>query len=471
MVHGLSPWSCQILGWFSNQNDNSFVTIPLPKEIMSWIGCALSVGLVVHQDFDLSCDLKVKHVFDCYSNGGVWNKQTLFHEINVRDVPFPGRIMYWISIPYIWFSQRCNAFNECTSITASTIIDSPYVKVEKSGNRLLYNLQDFVGFTLAIERIRKNEKNNSGQLIKMARTEQQRQVAPLTEQQRQVAPLTEQLESLPSDLECYQCRNFCGSKWYVIEGKLNHPWTATLLGEILQEYSIQNHLFYRSTFTQFEIPEWFYSVNGSAATIPLYPSFDMMKGWKGIAVCAAFTVHRHPSLILENLDPENLFIEYNLVAWGLGQFSLRSRILEILIHLKGSGFIWISYASLQRYAPWNECTSMNLQFYSNNKDVTVQSCGYQVVFDQNMEELIQTIMQCSTTSEYQLSKTIKTQQSVAYYDDDDDVNDDDKDDDDDDNVDDVNTPWLYSVIQAMVSKLPWPLNVICFQFLSYFSPT
>ncbi|KAK9932018.1 hypothetical protein M0R45_019269 [Rubus argutus] len=239
MAHGLSSWSCQIPGWFINQNNSSFVTIPLPKEIVSWTGCALSVGLVVHQDFDLSHDLKVKHVFDCYSDGGVWNKQTLFHEINVRDMPFPGQIMYWISIPYIWFSQQCNAFNECTSITASTIIDSPYVKVEMSGNRLLYNQQDFIEFTRAIEsmgcmeRIRKNEKNNSGQLIKMARTEQQ----------RQVAPLTEQLESLPSDLECYQCRNFCGGKWYMIEGKLNHPWTATLLGEILQEYSLQNYLF------------------------------------------------------------------------------------------------------------------------------------------------------------------------------------------------------------------------------------
>jgi hypothetical protein len=185
MVYGLSAGLCEIPGWFNNQNGSHLVTIPLDNENVSWIGCALAVGLVVHEDFDLCRDFKVKHVFDCYfhTDGGVWNKRTLVHEINVKDVPFTGPFMYWICIPYLWFSEQCNAFNECTSITASTIIDTPSVKLEMSGNRLLYNPQDFIEFTLAITstgwatRIRKNEKNNCGQLIKTARTEQERQVA------------------------------------------------------------------------------------------------------------------------------------------------------------------------------------------------------------------------------------------------------------------------------------------------------
>ncbi|KAK9939645.1 hypothetical protein M0R45_016335 [Rubus argutus] len=205
MVYGLSARPSEIPSWFNNQNGNNFVTIPLENENVSWIGCAMSVRLVVHQDFDLSRDLKVEHVFDCYSNGGVWNKQTLFHEITVKDVPFTGEIMYW-------------------------------------------NLPKLTSADWAP--IRKNGKNNSGQLIKTARTEQEREVAS-----------KEQLESLPSDLESYQGLDISGCKRHIIEGKLKHPWTATLLGEILQEYSIQNDLRYRETFPQFEIPEWFYSVN------------------------------------------------------------------------------------------------------------------------------------------------------------------------------------------------------------------
>lgn len=38
---------------------------------------------------------------------------------------------------------------------------------------------------------------------------------------------------------------------------------------------------------------------------------------------------------------------------------------------------------------------MYVRFHPNNKDLTILSCGHQVVFHQNVDELVETIMLCS----------------------------------------------------------------------------
>ncbi|KAK9937481.1 hypothetical protein M0R45_014267 [Rubus argutus] len=232
-------------------------------------------------------------------------------------------------------------------------------------------------------------------------------------------PLKEQLESLPSDLQCYESRGMEGDTSYLICGKLTHPLTASLLGEILQEYSGQHPLSYQETFPQCKIPDWFYSVNGSSLTLPLNPSLESMEGWKGIAVCAAFTLHRHPFLILDNLDTNNSqTIECHL---GNRNYTcgMTANITEILTFVEGRGFIWILYAARDSILDsiLNECNSMTVTFFSNNQDMMVHSCGNQVVFDQNMEELMETIMHCSkTTSESWSSENITRQQSLDDHD-------------------------------------------------------
>lgn len=205
--------------------------------------------------------------------------------------------------------------------------------------------------------------------------------------------LSELLESL--SLECREVRKYSGTKYYCIDGKITCAQTTFTLEKIIQEYSGQHDLIYAEIFLRCKIPESFCCVNSSSATFPLNPSLDSMNGWKGISICAAFDLCRLPSLILDNLD---LGIECCLISstgwsWGISFELTESEILGS----KGRGLVWISYFSRESFSDkmLNGCTSLKVIFTSNKKDLTICCCGHQLVFHQNVEELVETIMQYS----------------------------------------------------------------------------
>lgn len=128
-----------------------------------------------------------------------------------------------------------------------------------------------------------------------------------------------------------------------------------------------------------------------------------MKDWKGIAVCAAFRVHSHPSFLLDDFSLENPHIIVCQFEDNNEAHIISHDITETLIWLKGDDFIWISYASRGVFSKFilNESNPLRIKFYCRNQDISVHRCGHRVVLDQNVEELIETIMQCSATSQSQ----------------------------------------------------------------------
>ncbi|KAM5584022.1 hypothetical protein ABKV19_003744 [Rosa sericea] len=370
--------------WFNNRSSNFSITIPLSKDLINnsrlWMGCAFYVGLEVDENFDTGSDFKVRHKFDCCFDTmeGPGYKQTLYHEVNAKGVHLTESIGYWIIIPHLWFSARLNAFNQCGRIEANTTIDSPCVEVKMSGARLLYEKKDFRRFVQAIKRaIRPSRirQNNSCCVSLLAEDGSSKIDSSIS--------LKEHLSSLPSDLKCYEGRGKAGFKNYIIEGKVFHAQTSSLLGEILQIYSGQHAVFYRETFPQYGIPEWFCSVNGSSAAFPLNP----MNGWKGIAACAVFTV-------LDSFDPEKTRIRCSLET-GFRSITISGRITKSLISLKVRGYVCMFYASRGSLSDVmsNDYTSdIKALFYSTSKDITVHSCGYQIVSHENMEEFMETML-------------------------------------------------------------------------------
>ncbi|KAL6204775.1 hypothetical protein ACLB2K_022042 [Fragaria x ananassa] len=291
---------------------------------------------------------------------------------------------------HLWFSTRLDAFNKCSSIEAYTIIDSPYVEVKMSGARLLYERRDFIEFVQASRSETRASRimQNKGSSVSLLAADGSCKIDSSIS-------LKKHLSLLPSDLECYEGQSVAGFKYYLIVGSLFHPQTSSLLGEILQKYSGQHSVFYRETFPRYGIPEWFCSVNSSSAAFTLNP----MTGWKGIAACAVFTV-------LDNLDSENPYINCTLEI-GCQSIAISGCINESLISLKVRGFIGMFYASRGSlsYLMSNDCTSIKAWFDSNSKNIMVQSCGHQIVFNENMEEFMETMLQCSLTSmTSQLSK-------------------------------------------------------------------
>ncbi|XP_040365115.1 disease resistance protein RPV1 isoform X2 [Rosa chinensis] len=395
MAHGFSSASI-IPEWFNIQSSSSSITVQLPAQIddksKPWIGYTMYVSFLIHESFDTSCGFKVKHEFDCYlhTNDGPLRKQTLYHELNAKNVPFTGSNGYWIIVPHLWFIERLNYLNECTSIEACTRTDSPAVEVKMSGARLLYE-HDFFGFLQAIKtscrvRITKIKKEISSEETKLTIKEREESVL-----------LTERLE-------CYEGRLDPGGKTYYIKGNLTDSQSATDFREILQQCSDQ-HFKYENWFPQREIPKWFCRVNGFSASFPLNPSLDYMKDWKGMAICAAFTVRRDPSRIHDNLDKEKFdrvecYLSRTGTSWGKRmRFDIPKSENPLL--LKRRGFIWLSYTSRGTFPDFilNGCISMKATFHCTSQDIMVHNCGYQLVFHDNVEGFVETIMKCSNTSQ------------------------------------------------------------------------
>uniref|UniRef100_A0A7N2LAG3 C-JID domain-containing protein n=1 Tax=Quercus lobata TaxID=97700 RepID=A0A7N2LAG3_QUELO len=127
---------------------------------------------------------------------------------------------------------------------------------------------------------------------------------------------------------------------------------------------------YNDCFPKCEIPEWFCHQSGSLLRIQLIPNLYTNSDWIGIALFATFTMHKHPTLILDNLATE---ISHGFscslrsqVTWAAGRYKLNcSNLLTAL-------------------------------FGSDSQDLMVQNCGYSLVYQQNVGELVQTLVQCST---------------------------------------------------------------------------
>ncbi|KAF3945057.1 hypothetical protein CMV_028541 [Castanea mollissima] len=128
-----------------------------------------------------------------------------------------------------------------------------------------------------------------------------------------------------------------------------------------QGYSSQRYI-YNDCFPKCEILEWSCHQSDSLLRIQLPPNLYTNSDWIGIALFATFTVHKHPTLILDNLATE--------ISHGFS-CSLRSDM--------GS---------------WTVSNSHYIT--DDSQDLMVQNCGYGLVYQQNVGELVQTLVRCRT---------------------------------------------------------------------------
>ena len=65
--------------------------------------------------------------------------------------------------------------------------------------------------------------------------------------------------------------------------------------------------------------------------------------------------------------------------------------------LKQRKFIWIMHVPHARFSDKLNCSNLlTALFGSDSQDLMVQNCGYGLVYQQNVGELVQTLVQCST---------------------------------------------------------------------------
>jgi hypothetical protein len=152
-------------------------------------------------------------------------------------------------------------------------------------------------------------------------------------------------------------------------------------------------------------------------TIQLPPNLYDDSDWMGLALCAAVSVLKHPTLIRRNLDSG---VSHQLAClWDTGcvepphVFDITE---EKFTWLYLRGFIWVSYIPRKLWSEdLNLCSSIKATIgqslkekekaavghlpeeKKNGNNWMVEKCGLRLVYKRDMQELQETIIKCVTS--------------------------------------------------------------------------
>ena len=118
----------------------------------------------------------------------------------------------------------------------------------------------------------------------------------------------------------------------------------------------------------------------------------------GIAVCAYYTVHKQPAVSSDNQDLTSFLHFYNTSA------SHRVRLIRYKIFRDSKDiFDESSHRILVFYIPrlllrLEECRHIGASFEHKNPGVQVMECGIRLLYKEDVEEFVQTLVQCMLRS-------------------------------------------------------------------------
>ncbi|KAK9995025.1 hypothetical protein SO802_024728 [Lithocarpus litseifolius] len=156
-------------------------------------------------------------------------------------------------------------------------------------------------------------------------------------------------------------------------------------------------------FAQCEIPQWFCEYEDcSTVNTQLNPNaFDNLN-CMGIAVCALFSFHKHPTAVRMDKD-SGISHDFHclLRANSRPVHRVWKTISEdkISISLTPRKFIWVLFfpsATLLDYLSETESSSVHFEFRTEGPDLSVQNWEFKPIVRANKDELMLTVVHCST---------------------------------------------------------------------------
>ncbi|KAK9995038.1 hypothetical protein SO802_024741 [Lithocarpus litseifolius] len=350
----------EIPEWFNHQSRGSFITVPLPSNLLdniSWRGIAfyiifeepknpndIPLGQNLNFFINIICDMDI-------SLGLGASPVVLTID---KKVPFLGSSFEFFS--FLRAGQLRDHLEDCSCISALIKSDRPDIEVKICGARIMYE-EDLVDFTRII----------SGRSCT--------DLESFTEYQLQVV-------SGQSD-----------SNIKLIKRKLE-----SLLSRLYEGDRARNHK-YDYIFPSIKIPTWFRHQSFCPdLRIKLPPNLQKDKKWIGIAVCASYNVKRQPVGSGDNQDLTSFLNFYNPL--GSNRLCLtRHKVFQDSRDV----FVGSSHRILVFYIPHMFLRlpgyiEIEASFEPTNPGVQVKECGIRLVFEQDIEEFVQTLVQCMLQS-------------------------------------------------------------------------
>jgi hypothetical protein len=190
----------------------------------------------------------------------------------------------------------------------------------------------------------------------------------------------------------------------------NHlsDWTLSILQDFHPSFSY-NYCFPPSNVTR----EWFgHQSRGHSVTIDIPSNLYNDNNWKGFALCASFSIDGDPETIIDNWvseTPHFLNCQFRTGVAGLDDkdFGCGTSRIEIMMLICLGQFIWISYVPGEPFKYMlRQCSSIEASFESDWWPcVTVQTCGFRLLFQHDQVEFEQKLKHCKALIE-QLANSI-----------------------------------------------------------------
>ena len=155
-------------------------------------------------------------------------------------------------------------------------------------------------------------------------------------------------------------------------------------------------------FAECEIPPWFCYEYERSMEFPLSPEFVNDPDWMGFALCGLFLFSMHPTAVRQSRRSKKIeMLQFYclLRTSSSNQLFVCDGLLTTdneLVTLNQRAFIWVMFIPRTTHAHlWSQSAWAEFLLESTTPDLFAQSFGIKVVYRHNMEELTQTLVQCS----------------------------------------------------------------------------
>nr|XP_048319495.1 uncharacterized protein LOC112493310 [Ziziphus jujuba var. spinosa] len=134
--------------------------------------------------------------------------------------------------------------------------------------------------------------------------------------------------------------------------------------------------------------------------IKVPPNLNGDKNWRGIAVCASFSIHEHPTAILDHNSLELSFqlkcnLETEEQRFDVAKFLTNKSKFTCLCIRR---FIWLTYIPSNVFAGHlDEKNYLKIVIFNDCPDVVARSLGARFLYQQDVEQLEQSIAKCTTS--------------------------------------------------------------------------
>ncbi|KAF3432363.1 hypothetical protein FNV43_RR27103 [Rhamnella rubrinervis] len=161
---------------------------------------------------------------------------------------------------------------------------------------------------------------------------------------------------------------------------------------------------YDLCFPRKEIMDWFQDYQSSksrTAIIKLPPNLSTDCKWLGMAVCASFTVHEHPTEFLDNLSSKisfKLLCHLSTEECCLHPAHILRFNKEKFEWLYVGGFIWLIYIPSSLLLPeLNGQSCIVVEIYNECTSVITRNVGARLLYQQDVEEFRRSMNRCLTS--------------------------------------------------------------------------